>query len=87
MSLGLILVIILVIFLLGGFQWPVRRLRLRLRPRRHRCPRHHPDPRRTASLGSEFDPTGGMSNNARLEEVNAAQVEVGAVRLPRESLR
>ena len=34
MSLELILIIILVIFLLGGIQWPLWRLRLWLRPRR-----------------------------------------------------
>ena len=46
MSLGLILVIILIIFLLGGFSGRFGGYGYGLRSWRRRCHRHHPDHRR-----------------------------------------
>ena len=58
MSLGLILAIILIIFLLGGIQWTLRRLWIRVRSRRRRDHRHHSDCRgRSASHGQALAAT------------------------------
>ena len=59
MSLGLILVIILVIFLLGGFQRALRRLWIRLRSWRRWSHRHDSDHH------SHFDAARADLNHAR----------------------